>query len=313
MSHTLITHIGVSALSCEALRSVQSQNYDRIAENLALGSERPAALEIAQRDLLRGLGRNWGRSMQPRQQRMVSPAEIAAVSLLLTERRPDDAPPLPITRLVLLSSDTRGGEFCARLLEQAFVDPENAIPQKSGYPHMAHEQLYIAPIRGLSITDEHTLDPASTRQNFVRNGLRNYVRAVYEEYRALGPNDTLTLNITSGFKGLVPTARDLALLLGSRAHGPQVEMVYLYQSSSELVRYAPLPMSFVWDDLPITLLREAGTDIDTVAVLPKRSDAYLFEYQASQRLQRSPIGEVIWTLYTLLYPGVVDVPHADLS
>ena len=185
----MITHIGVSALSCEALRNVQSQNYDLIAEELALGSERPEALEIAQRDLLRGLGRTWERSMQPRQRRTMSPAEIAAVSLLLTERMPDDTPPLPITRLVLLSSETRGGEFCARLLEQAFVAPEDVIPQKPGYPHMAHDQLH------------------------------------------------------------------------------------------------------------------AGTDSGTVAGLPKRSHAYLFEYQASQRLQRSPIGEVVWTRYTLLYPG----------
>jgi hypothetical protein len=110
--HSVITHIGVSALSCKALRSVQSQNYDRIVEDLTAETERPDSLAIARRDLLRGLKRFWGQSLKPHQKRSASPAEIAALSLLQSEQRPDGAPPLPIDRLILLRSDTRSGKFC---------------------------------------------------------------------------------------------------------------------------------------------------------------------------------------------------------
>lgn len=313
MSHTVITHIGVSALSSKALRSVQSQNYDTILDELALGTERPDALMIAKRDLLRGLGRQWNRSLKPEQQRAVSPAEIAALSLLKTEQQPNGEPPLPLDRLVLLTSETRGGEFCAELLEHVFHDSDGDIKPNDAYPHMPTGQIQSRKIEGLAITDERVPDPESKQQKFVRKGLANYVAEVFAAYNDLKAGDTLTLNITSGYKGLVPTARDLALLLASRTGGPTIRLVYLYQSSSELVWYDTLPMSFDWSDIPAQLLMQAGEKNGATDGLPDSRHAYLFEHKEPKRLKRSAIGEVVWRLYTLLYPGIIDVPHADLS
>jgi hypothetical protein len=311
MRHTVITHIGVSALSCTALRGVQSQNYDTILDELASRTERPDALVIAKRDLLRGLGRQWNRNLKPQQQRTASPAEIAALSLLKTEKQPNGEPPLPINRLVLVTSDTRSGEFCADLLEHAFRDFDADIQPNPAYPHI--HDVHRANIKGLAITDERVSDRESTRHEFVRTGLSNYVRAVFAEYNSLSSVDTLTLNITSGFKGLVPTARDLVLLLGSRNDCPHVRMVYLYQSSSELVWYNSLPMEFDWNDISAEKLMQAGEVDGTSDGLIDSRHAYLFEHKEAKRLKRSAIGEVIWTLYTLLYPGNVNVPHADFS
>ena len=204
-------------------------------------------------------------------------------------------------------------QFCADLLEHVFRDTEGDIPHGKGYPHFSNDRhLETLPIDGLAITDERTPDPASSKQDFIRTGLTNYVKSVFAEYQELTSGDTLTLNITSGFKGLVPIARDLALLLGTREGGPRIQMVYLYQSSSELVWYDPLPMRFDWNTLPIKLLRRAGTNDGAIDGIVEPCDAYLFEHKEARRLQRSAIGEVVWTLYTLLYPGSVDVPHDDL-
>jgi CRISPR-associated protein (Cas_APE2256) len=305
MTHTVITHIGVSALSCEALLGFQSQNYATIDQELADGMERPETLEIAQRDLLRGLRRHWGQKKEARQHRAVSPAEIAALSLLLAELRPDGNPPLPIDRLVLVRSDTPGGRFCADLLKRAFVDPDREISRQYGYPHVSGDPAHfvIAPIEGLRITDERTPDPDSDKEAFVRTGLVNYVRTVYAEYRRLGAGDTLTFNITSGFKGLVPAARDLALLLSTRRGGPTIEMVYLYKSSNELIRYNLFPLQFDWDSLPIDLLRRAGAGAAPPDQLSGAQYAYLFEQRgtAIQKSQRSALGEVVWALHTLLH------------
>jgi hypothetical protein len=299
---TIITHVGISAFGSTALTGVSMQNLDEIVAALEQEQAREADLDLCVRDLIRGLTRIWGPASRKtlKQRRESSPAEIAALSRLLESRADDEA-----TRVVLLASDTQSGRFCTNMLLQALTAADEAFSRERGYPlFAARDAVTTEAIGGLRITDDRTSEQLGTGELFVHTGLPSYVRAVYRAYQGLQSDDRLIFNITSGYKGLVPVAHDVALLLAGgvgpgAAKGIEVKLTYLYQNSSELISYDLLPTHPVWEQVPWEQLREAesrsGVSSDKVNVLRQ-----LFTEAEPPRspgqLRRSALGEVVWAL-----------------
>lgn len=311
MTRVLITHVGVSVLSNRALKSFYTSNLTRLHEDLRRDIERPDALKLVKRDLERGLGRVWDRNYTPdaQQRREDSPAEIAALSVLRIQ---------PNDRVVLLHSDTAGGRFCGELLQHALR--LTSVPTGTGYPHCGATQLRLQNVEGLKITDDSAVidseigvDPQSRPATFVRHGLVSYVERVWEEYTALlaaGGGD-LIFNITSGYKGLVSIARDLALLLNSyareKSHAIRCRQCYLYQNSDDLIWYDPLPVTIDWHVMSRELLRklsDASAPPGIVAGRPALEETIYFEDNPHKpnHKQLSPLGAVTWALLRRFEP-----------
>jgi hypothetical protein len=298
LKRAIITHVGISALSCEALRLTAPFDIDRLRDDLLAETARLEQLKLCAEALSNGLSDTWGREgFRLTDRRYESPAEIAALSQIGVES--DDA-------VVLVHSATTAGRFCADLLANVLENP--AIRAIQGYPRCKDGQVRKREVEGLQISDDSARDPRSTadgKASFVGLGVASYIRHVWEAYVELKPGDQLIFNITGGYKGLVPVARDVAALLV--AHGDSqnppvsVRMGYLFQTSSEIIWHDPLPFTFMWDRLPLDALRQAGATEGLAVQDVPSSWAILFEPADRLRPEvaarkRSAAGEVVYAL-----------------
>lgn len=299
MSRTILTNVGISTLVNPALVNFYTANLARLQDDLRSNRERPDALDLCKKDLTRGLKHIWTRnySTQARRRREDSPAEVAALSLLQVQ--PDD-------RVILLHSDTTAGAFCASLVTTALQI--GGIAADMEYPFCQTHQIEVRPVPGLMLTDDlqsASFDPAGLSTAFVRNGLRNFVEQVCAEYRRLAGNGggELILNITSGYRGVVPAARDAALLLAAdareRGRPITISMRYLYQSADHMVRYDPLPLAFDWSILPsLAMFAEADSEPGVLETRITPEQRPFFESAEGQYKHRriSPLGAVAYAL-----------------
>ncbi len=302
MQRTIITHVGASLL---APRCAAFQGYKDASELLnALRDEDEAALahlDAAADHLIANLNTIWVRGADTRWRD--SPAEIASLSRLALS---------PTDRVVLLHSDTLTGRFCADLLQRALSAPFTSV---NGYPHTLPGRVVAHNLSGLRVTDRPGTAPAAgetAAERFVRDGLRDYVEHVWNAYDELaaslsasGDQGQLIFNVTAGYKSMVPIARDLALLLTEHIHGLErpitTELCVLYEESSELIRYASLPVQFDWSKVYMAHLARADADApgarlrydhiaaDNLAFFERAPDD-----EAYARL--SPLGRVVWEL-----------------
>jgi|GEM_PF-2631111 len=295
MSRIIITHVGTSTIRSGAMEQSPPADYQWRQEQLRADRRFDDSTKKAWRDhLLKVLLPFWKNAVTDQTNHLdKSPAEIASLSFLM---------PIAADRVILLHSDTADGELCAALLRDALADP--ALASTKGFPHCAAE---IMPVPHLRIADGTYR--VSQPNDFVRNGLASYVEVIWNIFNNRNDAQQLIFNITGGYKGMIPIARDLAGLLGSytrtMGQGLHTELCYLYENSAALISYTSLPILLDWGAIPDTLLERAGDsngiEIGTLAA----THVPLFERvsKSNLRWQRSPLGEVVWSL---CQPGRVD-------
>jgi putative CRISPR-associated protein (TIGR02619 family) len=140
----------------------------------------------------------------------------------------------PADRLLLLHSDTIDGEICAELVADLLRQGFGAT-------------VTLARTDGLQVTD-------ATRFRTV--GVPSLFRHLDRFAGAAGDDSELLLNITGGFKSVVPYVTLYGLLQRHR-------VVYLFERSEELIELPPAPLDFDWDRLgriapALRALKEAG-------------------------------------------------------
>jgi hypothetical protein len=304
MNRIILTHVGVSVLLTPTFVEFYTSDTMDLQQKLQRDYVSPDDLDICFRDLRDGLETTWSPDYtpHPHEWRQRSPAEIAALSLLKLQS--DDT-------VVLLHSQTKAGEFCAKLIAEALqID---TIPPNRTYPHCTASQLRLEPLKGVKITDdgENNFDrrdafsPQTLLETLVHTGLVSYVSFVWDRYQELidQGGGELIFNITSGYRGLTPIARDLALLLEGYARGNsqpvRCRMVYLFQRGESLIRYDPLPMAINWRLLPKwEVLDEASRKPGVVPTRYEAAEAaYFADVEGDLKHQRlSPLGAVVYAL-----------------
>lgn len=312
---TIITHVGASLLDdkCEAFCDFGKRGI--LLGNLK-GNHPVTHLQDEAADYLcNTLAELWSGADSERLRK--SPAEIASLSLL--ELGAGD-------RVVLLYSDTRTGEFCAELIRRAL---SHQFELRNGYPYCP--EVVAHKIDGLRVT-ELPGATMTTADSFIGVGLPRYVELVWGAYQELFQrwrdareagqevDGILVFNVTAGYKGMIPIARDLAQLLNrySECLGRALptELCYLYEESSELIRYESLPLRF--DKVAVSrpqLERAAGEDNpqhggardrQLWAEIPPEERRYYRPIEPDRIYVRlSPLGQVVLKLSTLIEHGTL--------
>jgi hypothetical protein len=322
---TIITHVGSSLLDehCEAFNGFRDRK--NLCDDLASSSHeymRDTYLDDAAAHLVGQLGTIWGRGAEARFRH--SPAEIASLGRLEVTRQ---------DRVVLLHSDTVEGAFCAALLKRALT--ADGIPHKNDYPMCAPEAVSFERVSGLRVASKPG-EEEQIAEAFVRTGLTSYVRIVWQAYRDLydrwrehgsavpKPEVAMIFNVTAGYKGTVPVARDLALLLQAysiqlnRRNRISTAVCYLYEESAQLIRYESLPVQFDWRRVTVPHLTRAAVEDEPVKAPAERQrwdelmpeERHYFEPIEPEKIfaRLSPLGRVVWELAKLVDSHMVHAP-----
>jgi len=117
------------------------------------------------------------------------------------------------SNIILISSDTFPCYLCSKILSD--------ICQKE-----FDAKTEIKVIDGLQTRDSKL---------FREKGVRNYLKII-SEYSSMLSKEELRLNVTGGFKALLPISTTIANILGHEA-------VYIFERSDELITIPPLPIS----------------------------------------------------------------------
>jgi hypothetical protein len=122
MPRFVITHVGTTAIECEAIKRRQNapRDYERLERLILNNQQRTERLvEEWSEALQTGLRAIWNDPQRTERSDQFgrSPAEIA--SLYALDLQPGD-------QVVLFHSDTRAGEFCAELLRRCLVSASQA-------------------------------------------------------------------------------------------------------------------------------------------------------------------------------------------
>lgn len=120
----------------------------------------------------------------------------------------------PGDEVLLLASDTADGERCAQAVAMLIGSDLGA---RAG----------VERVEGLVTT---------APDDFRQKGIRNLLRAARSAARA-SAHSTVVINITGGFKGVVPYLTLLGMF-----HG--IDVVYVFETSDALIRLPPLPIRF---------------------------------------------------------------------
>ena len=116
--------------------------------------------------------------------------------------------------VLLIVTDTADGMCCARALKRVLL---KKLPVKA---------VSIEAVIGLQVHDA---------QLFLEQGVVNYGQVV-EDFAQSNSDKEMILNITGGFKALIPYATIQAATRGWK-------MIYIYQYSDQLIEIPPLPIS----------------------------------------------------------------------
>lgn len=313
MARTIITHVGTTVLTKEKLQKDapaiadlhrEISNASAFADSEAARARIEELVETAKPEFIDVMRKVWQNANEV-YRREHSPGEIASLSLLIQyqkRRLIDD-------RVVLLHTDTLAGAACATLLCAALTAPDMGAYFPSCNP------AETEPIRvpGLKVTGDETSgskppgDPDEAAITFVREGMVNYVDKVWCEYterRKTRANSEIVLNVTGGYKGLVPIARDVALILDNdpRNDKPRVSftLVYLHEQNDRLIEYGSLPVSFLLDDYYDNLRAVAEGRPPLMSSIPPRNR--VFYEERDQTVELSSLGIVAWNLCCRLRP-----------
>ncbi len=224
MKRTILTHVGTSLFGSEAFTRTYSTSQ---ARNLQCKLQTDPWYDTKKDEpacraaLITGLRDYWESDADDWKRRHASPAEIASLSLLNLQ---------PGDRVVLVSSDTRAGSFCAHLIRES-LNELRRLP-------FSTEQIDLPPVRRLEGVE--TQDGKA----FVDSGLPAYMNLIADERQGLaGDIDHLSaehvqilFNITGGYKGLIPFAMIAAQLLASHpTRKVASELVYYHEEGSQVI------------------------------------------------------------------------------
>lgn len=224
MKRTILAHVGTSLFDARAFTRIYPR---RKAGELKEQFQRTPGydgkdVEQACRDaLIEGLKDCWRAGIEPRKSRHESPAEIASLHMIGVQ---------PGDRVVLVSSDTHAGTFCAQLLRECLNELRH-LP-------FSTPDLDVPPVSRL--TGVETQDG----QAFVANGLPAYMKLIAHERKNLDTEPgtqnydhvPLLFNITGGYKGLIPFAMIAAQLLASHPHyNIATKLVYYYHEGAHFI------------------------------------------------------------------------------
>ncbi len=235
MGKIVITHVGTSALDCEALNaSLLPYPYklDQIKKNARLRDEERTDFEEC---LYKGLCDIWKEpetEYTEEEKRKASPAEIASLNMLGLNAG---------DRVVLVSSDTNAGKFCAALLRYCLTSPTDGTPDEG----------YVFRPTGLDVPEYSVLEGVKMDNDnqFVEKGLPTYMELVGNEYNAMNKQHKLIFNITGGYKGIIPFAVLAAQLLGAHTErGIKADVVYMHETSTNLITLGP-QLPFDWREM----------------------------------------------------------------
>jgi guanosine-3',5'-bis(diphosphate) 3'-pyrophosphohydrolase len=131
----------------------------------------------------------------------------------------------PGDQVILLASDTPEGKATANVVGKL-------VEQKLGASASTRS------IEGLQV---------GSAQDFRRNGIRNLIRvAKHEVESAKSAGKDVVFNVTGGFKAVVPYLTLLGMF-------EDVDIVYVYEQSDELIRLPALPVRFDQDRVAFVL------------------------------------------------------------
>ncbi|MBI3795796.1 MAG: hypothetical protein HY268_02365 [Deltaproteobacteria bacterium] len=184
-------------------------------------------------------------------------AEVSSLYALMTDKKlePEEC------RIVLLATDSPEGVFAARLNKRVIAQrlfgcaPENVLDWHSEADNdrlgRMLSQIPILKVDGLQVGDALT---------FERRGNLSLQRAIYSQESYLGPEDLKIVNVTGGFKGVIPIVVGIAW-----KH--DWEVTYLYEETEHyLILQRPK-----WIRLPPG--KETIEKIDEPASQPKARPA----------------------------------------
>lgn len=234
MRKIVITHVGTSALDCYALRASSFPDQKRLNEIKNDSRWEDTDLISFKECLYTGLCKVWSPLEDDiADKRRDSPAEIASLNMLgLNEG----------DRVVLVSSDTNAGTFCATLLRHCLTSPTDGTPDE-GYVFRP-ERLDVPKVQVLRGVE------ASSDNGFIETGLPAYMALVGNQYNAMNrEQDKLIFNITGGYKGIIPFAVLAAQLLGAHTErGIKADVIYMHETSTNLITLGP-QLPICWDEL----------------------------------------------------------------
>ena len=308
MSRTVICHVGTSLLNC-AVTKANDPFHDQRNDTGFVDMGKLIPLLEANYDETKGdaierftesIAREWSDTAKDgSKHRVASPAEIASLAIM--------SPPLTIDdddRVVLVHTDTLQGKLCSEIVEAAL-----GIDAGPGFPRCT---AVSKKIEGLTVEPGTRGDPEKVRASFIREGLANYARIVGSEFdkfehRPLGPDGSrhqLVLNVTGGYKGLIPMARDLSLILTgfAQSHGGyqvDVSLTYLFESSPQSIIYDAFSLRINRHQIPFDALERAQESCDGIESdeLEEGSTYYFEEVPvSSERYKPSPIGSLMLSL-----------------
>jgi hypothetical protein len=266
MSRTIICHVGTSLLNCSATKINDPFGHVRNDSGFVDMKKFLPQLEAnydqirndAVEKFSRSITHEWSdTSREASQHRGASPAEIASLAIM--------SPPLtlgPQDRVVLAHSDTLQGKLCSDVVEAAL-----AIDAGPGFPQCCAESEKI---EGLKVEPGTRGDPEKTRASFIRDGLSSYAIIVGKEFdkfeqRPLEPDGSrhqLVLNVTGGYKGLIPMARDLSLILTGFAQSNggylvDISLAYLFETSPQSIVYDAFSLRINRHQIPFDAIERA--------------------------------------------------------
>jgi len=124
-------------------------------------------------------------------------------------------------------------------------------------------------------------------KNFRENGLPKLI----ERLKALGiSKDKIILNITGGYKGVIPFLTILGQIYEN------VEIMYLYEESKDIIEIPKLPVSFDIEfcDKYFLFLQSAYRDNPNDTDINKELIQKQLAYLENGKLKRSALGEMLW-------------------
>lgn len=241
MGRTIITHVGTSVLQCRSLKE-NNPSLDSIIKRATHADRRNGDLTPYVTQLCgtyeENLQRHWTNEGDFLTRRRAVAGEISSLSLLSIT--PDD-------RVMLVHSDTPKGRLSAALLKDMLtLDPQQ------GYPNCPTAEA--KQIDGLKVPEATELATRQDHDDFIAIGLVNYVDTVWKAFldqvEKPGRHEFILI-ITGGYKGMIPVARDMALILTDIASDinfdVEIRLCYLFDEGSELIWYGSYPIGLNWD------------------------------------------------------------------
>jgi putative CRISPR-associated protein (TIGR02619 family) len=128
-------------------------------------------------------------------------------------------------RVHLICTDTILSVICARLVKKVLEEaPQIETVFEENSNHI---------VKGLIVDGEHAV------QSFSEIGFPNLIRIVREIELKSSPSNRPILNISGGYKALIPVMTIMGQLY-------EMEIVYMYEKSTELITLGKFPIEFDW-------------------------------------------------------------------